>query len=268
MKKLFAACAVPMFILTACAGNQTMSSLSMPSLEEKKPLDKVEVNYPVHFSLLSGGRTLGKVFRPPKTIDCSRLSPKPEAFKDAIEAGAITLRIQTQRQVKRRVIDKDGNETTEFVKIKPVYGGVLALCNVSERAIGLDSRSYNIRGLDDYLIMGRDGKISVIGAQLKYKESGPNIFGKMLESKVNTLESQLDSKLGNYGIIDHLFKGSGSGDYSWMLWLTDRSTTFSNYEAEVKRRKQKEKADKARAEIEARRKAREEARKARATSSQ
>ncbi|MCI5119646.1 MAG: hypothetical protein D3908_00305 [Candidatus Electrothrix sp. AUS4] len=252
MKKFLAACVVPMSILTACAGNQTKSPLSVPSLEEKKPLDKVEVNYPVNFALLSGGRTLGKVFPPPKTIDCSGLALKPDAFEDAIEAGALTLRIQTQRQVKRRVIDKNGNETTEFVQIKPVYGGVLALCNVSERAIGLDSRSYNIRGLDDYLIMGRDGKVSVIGAQLKYEESGPNIFGNMIESKMNTLES----KLGNFGITD-LFKGSGSGDYSWMLWLTDRTTTFSNYEAEVKRRRQKAEADKWRREREAKKAARE-----------
>ena len=243
MKRLLAACVVPMSILTACAGNQAISPLST---EEKKPLSKVEINYPVTFTLLSGGRTLGKVFPPPKTIDCSRLAPKPDTFKDAIESGALTLRIQTQRQVKRRVIDKNGNETTEFVKIKPVYGGVLALCEVSERAIGLDSRSYNIRSLDDYLIMGRDGKISVIGAQLKYKKSGSNIFGNMLENKINTFESQLS----NYG-IPNPFKGSGSGDYSWMLWLTDRTTTFSNYEAEVKRRKQKEKEEKARAEARA-----------------
>lgn len=255
MKKFLAACVIPMSILTACAGNQAMSPLSMHSLEDKKPLDKVEINYPVTF--LSNGRTLGKVFQPPKTIDCSKLTLEPDSFEDAIEEGALVLRVETQRHVKRRVTDRNGKETTEVFNIKPVYGGVLALCNVSERAKGLDSRSYNIRGLDDYLIMGRDGKISVIGAQLKYKESGPNILGNMFESKINTLDSQL----GNYGLSD-LFKGSGSGDYSWMLWLTDRSTTFSNYEAEVKRRQRKERADKYRAEA----KARTEARKAQSTS--
>lgn len=261
MRKFFAACVVPVSILTACANKPTL-----PSLEEKHPLDQVEVNYPVTFEYK--GRKLGKVFSPPKTIDCSSLTLESDSFEDAIEAGSLVLRIQTQRHIKRRVKDKNGNDTTEIVKIQPTYGGVLALCNVSDRAKGLDSRSYNIRDLDNVLIMGKDGLVSAAGGELKYgSHTLSSTLDKIIESNINRFGGQFGAP--------KLF--SGSGDYSWMLWLTDRSTTFTNYEAEVKRRRQKEKAekaraeakaraDKARAEAEAQRKAREEARKAKSTS--
>lgn len=240
MKKFFAACVVPVSLLTACAGNPTL-----PSLETKHPLDQVEVNYPVTFEY--NGRRLGKVFSPPKTIDCSGLTLKSDSFENAIEAGALVVRIETPRQVKQVVIDKGGKEIVERVNIKPVYGGVLALCNVSERAKGLDSRSYNIRELDNYLVMGKDGLVSVAGAELKYGSHS-------LSSKLDEIIGNNINRFGGQFGSSNLF--TGSGDYSWMLWLTDRSTTFSNYEAEVKRRQRKEKSDKYRAEAKARAQAR------------
>ncbi|MCW5204580.1 hypothetical protein VU02_01425, partial [Desulfobulbus sp. N2] len=44
---------------------------------------------------------------------------------------------------------------------------------------------------------------------------------------------------------------TGSATYSWMLWLTDRTTTFSNYKSEMERRKRKAKAAKSKREREA-----------------
>jgi hypothetical protein len=236
MRKFFAACVVPVSILTACANKPTL-----PSLETKHPLDQVEVNYPVTFEY--NGRRLGKVFSPPKTIDCSGLTLESDSFEDAIEAGALILRIQTQRHVKLRMKDENGNETTKIVDIQPTYGGVLALCNVSERAKGPDSRSYNIRDLDDVLIMGKGGLVSVAGGELKYgSHTLSSKFDEIIGSKIN--------KLGGQFGASNLFT-RGSGDYSWMLWLTDRSTTFTNYEAEVARRERKAKADKWKREREA-----------------
>ncbi|MCI5137144.1 MAG: caspase family protein [Candidatus Electrothrix sp. AR1] len=192
--------------------------------DKKWPLNAVELNYPnTTFSFPSIGKKYqsGATFSPPKTIDCSNLALKTDSFKDAIKAGALFVRINTPQQIKSIVKNREGESVTEAVKIKPVYGGVLALCNVSKYAKGPDSRSYNIRGLDDYLIMSRNGKISVVGAVSKKGEL-----------------TNLVEKTSGY-IVDILHQFTDSNDYSWMLWLTDRPTIFTNYEAELASRKDK-----------------------------
>ncbi|MCI5142661.1 MAG: hypothetical protein D3909_13260 [Candidatus Electrothrix sp. ATG1] len=248
MKKLFY-CLLMLPILTACA---------KPSLERMKPLTTVELNYPNStFTFLSTGKKYrsGSVFPPPKIIDCSKLDLDSDAFEDAIEAGAPILRIHTPRQIKRIVKDEEGKPVTETVKINPVYGGVLALCKVSDNATGPDSRSYRIRGLDDYLLKGRDGRVSVVGA-IPGQGNSTDFIENLMGGKVSV--SQL----------------TGSATYSWMLWLTDRTTTFTNYKAEMERRRRRAKAARLKrereakaAEAKAQSKARREARKAKAASS-
>ena len=211
MKKLFIVCVLTPIALTACNNIPTinipttistmMDKIDVPTMGDTEPLNIVELKYPNATFIFPSGKKFraGAVFPPPKTIDCSNLTLKTDSFEDAIEAGALVVRIQTPSKVKQIFMGEDGKEFTKTVKIKPVYGGVLALCNVSVRATGPDSRSYRIRGLDNHLAKGRDGLISVVGAVLD---------------------------------LDY-----GSRDYSWMLWLTDRTATFTDYEAEVSRRK-------------------------------
>lgn len=261
MKKLLTACFLSLPLLMACG------PMSPKGGDTKRPLNTVELQYPnVTFTFPSIRKTYrsGESFPPPKTVDCSNLTLKSDSFKGAIEAGALVVRIQTPRQVKKIVTDKKGKEIVERVKIKPVYGGVLALCKVSPHATGPDSRSYRIRDLDDRLIKGQNGFISVIGANL---------------SKSNQLPSLQDvGKIFNFDLgASSKSINIGSANYSWMLWLTDRTSTFTDYQGEMVRRKREEKAekaraeakakaDKARAEAQARAKAIEEARKAKATS--
>ncbi len=195
----------------------------------------VELNYPNStFTILSTGKKYrsGNVFPPPKTIDCSKLALDSDAFEDAIDSGALLVRIHTPRQIKRIVKNEAGEPVTESVKINPVYGGVLALCKVSENATGPDSRSYRIRGLDDYLLKGRDGRVSVVGA-IPGQGNSTDFIENLMGGKMSV--SQL----------------TGSATYSWMLWLTDRTTTFSNYKSEMERRKRKAKAAKSKREREA-----------------
>ncbi|MDM8547932.1 hypothetical protein QUF61_15700 [Candidatus Venteria ishoeyi] len=216
MKKIFAVCLLPLFTLTGCVN---VPNIKLSSGDAKKPLNTTELRHPnVKFTFQDTGKTYrsGSSFTPPKTIDCSKLNLKPDSFEDAIEAGALVVRIETPKQVRVRIQtpqqnqlprffnkqpinNKEDKETYKVVNIKPVYGGVLALCNVSESATGPDSRSYRIRGLNDYFVKGKDGLVSVVGAVLN--------------------------------------GGFASRDYSWMLWLTDRTATFTDYHAEMSRRK-------------------------------
>lgn len=222
MRTFLAACLLSLPILTACGA---MPPLDGGKKDVKRPLKMVELDYPVTFTFLSTGETRspGGSFPPPKTIDCSRLRKKSDAFKDAIEAGALIVRLETPEQVKytvkdeygRPVKDKDGQEITKTDNIKSTYGGVLALCKVSSSAIGPDSRRYWIRDLDEYLAKGKDGLVSVVGAQLSH-DNQFNLF------------SELESRLDQY---------ASSNRFSWMLWLTDRTATFTDYAAEVARRK-------------------------------
>lgn len=202
MKKIFTLWILPLFILTGCANFPEIKipELDIQSGDTKKPLNTVELKHPNVTFIFPSGETYrsGDVFTPPKTVDCSKLTLKPDSFEDAIEAGALVVRIQTPTKVTHITKNKEGKEIKEVVSIKPVYGGVLALCNVSDRATGPDSRSYRIRGLNDYLVKGKEGFVSVVGAVLS---------------------------------------GYISRDFSWMLWLTDRTATFTDYEAEVSRRR-------------------------------
>lgn len=227
MKNLFY-CLFALFILTACT--------KLPT-DTKRPLNTVEINYPnVTFTFLPPvGRTYrsDQVFPPPKTIDCSNIALDSDAFEDAIEAGALIVRIHTPRQVKQIVKNKEGKPVTESVKIKPIYGGVLALCTVPDSATGPDSRSYRIRGLDEYLLKGRDGRVSVVGA-IPGKGNSTDFIENLMGGKVSV--SQL----------------TGTEEYSWMLWLTDRTTTFTNYKAEMERRKREARVAEAKAGIKVR----------------
>jgi hypothetical protein len=209
MKKLFAVCVLPLLTLTACGNIPNILLNPIPGdkasnipedKDTKQPLNIVELKHPnVTFIFPSGKKyPPGEVFPPPKTIDCSKLTLETDSFEDAIEAGALVVRIQTPRKVTYTVKNEKGEDIEKVVNIKSVYGGVLALCNVSDRAKGPDSRSYRIRGLDEYLVKGKDGFISVVAAVLK---------------------------------------NLGPRNYSWMLWLTDRTATFTDYEAEMSRRK-------------------------------
>ncbi|XOF33638.1 MAG: hypothetical protein ACL93V_16850 [Candidatus Electrothrix sp. YB6] len=259
MEKLLTACFLSLPLLMACGAMHPLEKGG----DTKRALNTVELQYPnVTFTFPSTRKTYrsGESFPPPKTIDCSNLTLKSDSFKDAIEAGALIVRIKTPRQVKQIVKDKKGKEIVERVKIKPVYGGVLALCKVSPNATGPDSRSYRIRDLDDRLIKGQNGFISVIGANLSQGNQLPSLqdLGKVLN-----IDTGLSSKSINIGRTN----------YSWMLWLTDRTSTFTDYEGEMIMRKRKEKAAKARAaakdradQARAEAKAREEARKAKSAS--
>ncbi len=189
----------------------------------------VELDYPVTFTFLSNReeRPVGRSFAPPKTIDCSQLRPISDAYKNAIEAGTLIVRIETPPQVTytpkdeygRPRKDKDGKEITASTKIKGTYGGVLALCKVSKNAIGPDSRRYWIRELDEHLANGKDGLVSFVGAELSYS------------NQFNPINELIETGLG----VRHTY--SSSSTFSWMLWLSDRTATFSDYEAEVARRK-------------------------------
>lgn len=217
MKKFSAACLLALPLLMACGANPRV-----PSFLEERPLNTVDLIYPnIEVEFLPSGEKRKSVvsFPPPNTIDCSRLTLKPDAFGDAIDAGALVVKIKTPPQVKHTVKNKDGTETVKVVNLKPGgYGGVLALCNVSGFAKGPDSRSYRIRGLDEYLIKGKDGLISVVGAVLSYR------------NKSELPKELIDSKTGVPSI--------SFTPYSWMLWLTDRSVTFTEYETkEVDNRK-------------------------------
>jgi hypothetical protein len=252
MKTIFAACLLMLPIATACVPNTTTDSLK-PSFKQrgtKRPLTKVHLDYPnVTFKFLSTNEEhkSGDVFAPPKTIDCSKLTLTPDAFEDAIKAGALIVDIQTPPEVKRIFKNEYGQTTTEAVPIRPRYGGVLALCKVSDRAKGPDSRIYRIRSLDDRLISGRDGNISVIGAELRYgKKTQSDRIGDRIEDRVgDSIEDRIGDMLGGFSkmvsdnrdLISN--KNAPSADYSWMLWLTDRTTTFTNYEAELARSKAK-----------------------------
>lgn len=201
----------------------------------KRALNTVDLRQPnVTLTFLSTGKKYktGDTFPPPKTIDCSHLSidgkDGTDKFKDAIEAGALVVQIQTPPVAKQKVIDKDGKETIETVKIKPTYSGVLALCTVSPRATGPESRSYHIRDLDDRFINGQNGNISAIGGRLEHNSSQVDPFQELLNINMG---SSLKAISG------------GRYTYSWMLWLTDNLVLFPDYEAEVARRKAKREAE-------------------------
>jgi hypothetical protein len=132
-----------------------------------------------------------------------------------IEAGALIVRIQAPPEAKHIL-----KETTEVVKIKPTYSGVLALCKVSPRATGPESRSYHLRSFDEYFIMGQDNLISVVGAELSQE---PDQWEELLNTN---MDPSFRVKIN-----------AGRKSYSWMLWLTDNSIIFTDYEAEVARRK-------------------------------
>lgn len=82
--------------------------------EAKRPLNMVELYSPdIMFTFLSTGKTYhyGDAFPPPKTIDCSRLRLTPDAFKDAIKAGALIVRIKAPPEAKLiKSIDKKGKK--------------------------------------------------------------------------------------------------------------------------------------------------------------
>lgn len=217
MRILFSA-AIAALVCTACEtvpidGAQLSSS-------DMKPLDSVIINQQgVEFEFLSvEGNPVyksGEAFSPPKTIDCSDLEMSSEAYSDAIDAGASLVRIKTPAQV-QTTIEVPGQEArTEMVTINPIYGGVLALCTVSERAKGPDSRNYNIRGLDEFLVKGKDGLISAVGAVLEVEAKQPSFMDALVASQTGVPVST-----------------GPTNAYSWMLWMTDRSTIFTNYAAE------------------------------------
>jgi len=249
MRTLFAACLLALPIATACAPDTPRPFLPKnSSFDNRRPLTKVELDYPnVTFKFLSTDEEhkSGEVFAPPKTIDCSKLTLTSDAFEDAIKAGALIVKIQTPPQVMHIFKDKDGRDIKEAIPIKPLYGGVLALCKVSDRAKGPDSRIYRIRGLDEYLVKGKDGNISVVGAVLEY---GKKTQADRIENRIgDRVEDRIGDML-NIGVLGDMIsknsdlisdKSSRSADYSWMLWLTDRTTTFTNYEAELARSKAK-----------------------------
>jgi hypothetical protein len=251
MRTFFAACLLALPVVTACAPDTPRPFLpKRSSFDTKRPLSKVDLDYPnVTFTFLSTNEEhkSGEVFSPPKTIDCSKLALTSDAFEDAIKAGALILKIQTPTQIKQTTKDKDGKEITTVIDIKSSYGGVLALCKVSDRAKGPDSRIYRIRGLDDYLVKGKDGNISVVGAVLDY---GKKTQADRVEDRIG---DRVEDRIGDMlkiGVLGDIIsqnsdlisdKKASSTDYSWMLWLTDRTTTFTNYKAELARSK----ADKA-----------------------
>lgn len=201
MKKRILGLAVLSITLTACGGLQieeTIGKLAPPSTSgpagERQALDNAEINQPGLSIIFDNNEVYasGEAFSPPKTINCSKLPLDTDAFEGAIDAGAPIVEIKTPRKATRLVkteTKEDGEPvvTQETVTIKPFYGGVLALCDVAENAKGPDSRTYRIRGLDEWLIKGKDGFISVVGAKLN------------------------------------------NGEYSWMLWMSDRRTIFKNY---------------------------------------
>ncbi|MCI5150486.1 MAG: hypothetical protein D3916_14055, partial [Candidatus Electrothrix sp. MAN1_4] len=90
MKKIFTACFLALPLLTSCG------PMAPQGGETKQPLNTVELQYPnVTFTFPSTRKTYrsGESFPPPKTIDCSGLTLKSDSFKDAIEAGALIVRI-------------------------------------------------------------------------------------------------------------------------------------------------------------------------------
>ncbi|CAK8718431.1 MAG: hypothetical protein CDV28_10860 [Candidatus Electronema aureum] len=222
MKRFPAVCLLSLPILSACG---PLPPLAIDTgAGAARALNTVDLRQPnVTLTFLSTGKThrTGDTFPPPKTIDCSRLRFVPDAFKDAIEAGALVVQLQTPPEVKKKVVDKDGKETIEIVKIKPTYRGVLALCKVSPRATGAESRSYHIRDLDEYLIKGKDNLVSLAVAPLSQS------------NQADPFQELLNISMGpSFQAIS-----AGRSSYSWMLWLTDNPIIFTDYEAEVARRK-------------------------------
>ncbi|WP_417909739.1 toll/interleukin-1 receptor domain-containing protein [Candidatus Electronema sp. PJ] len=187
-------------------------------VDAKRPLNMVTLDSPdIIFTFLSTGNTYhsGEAFPPPKTIDCSRLRLAPNAFKDAIKAGALIVEIKAPPEAKLiKSIGKDGKENIETVKIKPTYIGVLALCNVSDKAKGPDSRRYWIRGLDEYLAKGKNGLVSVVGAMLSDEDQGTQ------EILLKELIENMQREMG------FAYQYADSSSFSWMLWLTDQTATF------------------------------------------
>lgn len=188
--------------LSACGGLPIEDAFSniapVKPAGEKHALDNVEINQPGLSIIFDGNETYasGQAFFPPKTIDCGKIRLDTAAFEDAIDAGAPIVEIKTPKKATQITTTKakdDGEPivTKETITIKPFYGGVLALCNISESAKGPDSRTYRIRGLDEWLIKGKDGFISVVGARLD------------------------------------------NGEYSWMLWMSDRPSIFKNYQKDL-----------------------------------
>jgi hypothetical protein len=99
---------------------------------------------------------------------------------------------------------------------------VLALCKVSPRATGPDARSYSIRELDDRFINGQNGIISAIGGKLSQNSNQADPFQEFLNISMGPSFKAVSA---------------GGHSYSWMLWLSDRTATFTDYEVEVARRK-------------------------------
>lgn len=158
-----------------------INSAAFTKKEALKSLATVEMNNPgVSIRLPSGkihrsGHSSG-VFLAPKAIDCSGLSVQPDHFKRAIEAGAMIVDFKTPSVIvqKKEIEDKKTGKVEvkkEKVSIKSSYGGVLALCKISPNAKGPDSRSYRIRDLNNYLVKGKNGFVSVVASQLNTRES-------------------------------------------------------------------------------------------------
>jgi hypothetical protein len=227
MKKIYSACVFLLLTFTAC--HTIPIGKTFPG-NGMRPLGTVELIQPgVSFIFPSGKKyETGAVFAPPKTIDCSGLALQPDGFRSAIDAGALIIKLQTPPKIERVFKNESGKETTEVVKIKPAYGGVLALCNVSDRASGPDSRSYRIRGLDEYLIKGKDGLISVVGAVIDIGAGQSN----SRVTSADPLQLLLNGALGGAADISH-YQHSPTTGFSWMLWLTDRTVTFTDYQTEV-----------------------------------
>ncbi len=208
MKKRILGLAVFSITLTACGGlpiEDTFGKIVPPSttkpVGEREALDNGEINQPGLSIIFDNGEIYasGEAFDPPKTIDCSKIPLDTDAFEDAIDAGAPIVEIKTPREATRLVKTetKDDGEpvvTQETVSINPFYGGVLALCEVAENAKGPDSRTYRIRGLDEWLIKGKDGFISVVGAKLSNDEYSWMLWmsdrGTIFKNYLNEKETQ------------------------------------------------------------------------------
>lgn len=213
MKSIRKFAAVAVCISLAGCNATTLSALSKGS-GGGRGLESGFINQSgVEFEFLDSGETYrtGETFLPPETIDCSDLTLSPSDYDEAISKGASIVRIQTPSVAKRIVANRDDGRTVEeSVQIRPYYGGVLALCNVSSRAKGMDARSYNIRGLDEYFVKGSDGRISVVAAVVDVEPRSSGLFDAVIVSG-NSSSSSRPTK-----------------QYSWMLWLTDRSTLFTD----------------------------------------
>ena len=202
-------------VLLAGCNATTLSTLSSGSTSSKgRGLDSAYINQKgVEFEFVSSNEVwrTGDAFLPPATIDCSNLTLSPSDYDEAISRGASVVRIRTPSVAKRIVQNReDGRTIEESVQIKPYYGGVLAMCELPERATGMDARSYNIRGLDEYFLKGTDGRISVVAAVVEVAPASPSVFSALV---VNSRSASPQKP---------------TTQYSWMLWLTDRSTLFTD----------------------------------------